>query len=91
MDTALKLLKIDLGITHTLRDDYFNALLISCKTEIENKGAVLDLSTVEDSKLLSDYACWTYRKRQEDVELGRSLQLRIRNKIMQARSNYVAD
>ena len=90
METVLQLLKMDLGISHTLRDTYFNALLSSSKSEIEKKGVVLDLDNIEDQMLLSDYATWTYRKRTDDVPLARNLELRIRNKIIKARGdNYV--
>ena len=88
MDIVLSLFKIDIGISHTLRDEYFISFLQSTKSEIEEKGIVLDLTCVEDQMLLSDYAAWKYRKRQEDVGMSQNLRFRIRNRIVKARSTY---
>ena len=88
MGTILSLLKIDLGITHTLRDTFFTALLGAAQTEIESKGITLDLANIEDQMLLSDYAAWKYRKRQEDVGMSQNLSSRIRNRIVKVRSAY---
>ena len=89
METVLALLKIDLGITHTLRDEFFTSLLQASQKEIEGKGIALILEDVEDQMLLSDYAAWKYRKRQEDVGMSQNLINRIRNRIVKARSTYV--
>lgn len=87
METALQMLKIDLGINHNLRDGYFNNLLVSQQKEIESKGIVLDLTLTEDIMLLSDYSAWTYRKRTEDVEMAQNLKLRIRNRVIKGRAS----
>lgn len=90
METVLQLLKMDLGISHTGRDTFFEALLASSKKEMEKKGFKLSLEDVEDQVLLSDYAAWRYRKRIEDVPMARNLNLRIKDRIVQARGeNYV--
>lgn len=79
----LNLLKIDLGITHHLRDDYFYNLLESAKNEIERRPlSPLNFTKVDDQMLVVDYAAWTYRKRQEDSPLSRNLQIRINNRII---------
>lgn len=88
MENTLKLLKIDLGITHEKRDAYFNALLQGVLKELENKGILLDLEEAEDQMLLSDYAAWQYRKRQEDMPLARNLDWRIKNRIVKARAGH---
>lgn len=88
METVLSLLKIDLGITHTLRDDFFNAQLASCKAEIEGKGIALELTVAEDQILLSDYTAWRYRNRTEDIPLANNLRHRIRNRIVKERAKY---
>ena len=88
MKEVLELLKIDLGITHNKRDAYFNALLSSVKKELENKGLVIDIVEVDDQMLLSDYAAWQYRKRQEDVPLARNLDWRIKNRIVKERAKH---
>lgn len=85
MNTILNLLKIDLGITHNLRDAFFIQLLNSSKQEIERKGITLDLSKAADQMLLMDYAAWVYRKRQEDVPLANNIQHRLRNRIIEER------
>ncbi len=89
METVLALFKVDLGITHTLRDVYFNSLLLSCKGEIEKKGIILDLTNVEDQMLICDFALWRYRNRTEDIGLSKNLTFRIRNRVMKVRSEYV--
>ncbi len=78
----LELLKLDLGITHTLRDTYFSSLLESSQNEIQMTGIVLDLESSEDQMLVVDYAAWTYRKRQDDTPLSKNLQLRIKNRVI---------
>lgn len=87
MDNVLTLLKIDLGISHNLRDAYFIQLILGSEKEIEKKGVRLDLNAADDQMLLSDYAAWTYRKRQEDVPLANNIQQRIRNRIIKERVN----
>lgn len=85
MESVLNLLKIDLGISHNLRDAFFYQLLKGSLKEIEKKGITLDLNAPDDSMLLSDYAAWTYRKRQEDIPLANNIQQRIRNRIIKER------
>lgn len=81
--TLLSLLKLDLGITHNLRDAYFNNLLVSSQNEIERRPIVpLDFTNVDDQMLVVDYAAWTYRKRQENTPLSRNLQIRINNRVI---------
>jgi hypothetical protein len=89
LDTVLSLFKIDLGITHTLRDDSFTKLIQAAQKELEQKGITLDLqNSVDDQVLLSDYAVWKYSKRRESVGLSQNLQFRIRNRVVKARSEY---
>lgn len=85
MDTLLTLLKIDLGITHTLRDSFFLDLLTAAMQEIERRGITLDILRTDDAVLVVDYALWTYRNRQENVELSRNIQHRLRNRIIEER------
>jgi hypothetical protein len=80
--TLLGLLKLDLGITHSLRDAYFNNLLESSQNEIERTGITLEYTIVDDQMLTADYAAWTYRHRQENIPLSRNLQIRINNRII---------
>lgn len=79
----LALLKLDLGITHNLRDSYFNKIIASSQNEIERTGIVLEWDNDDDQMLVVDYAAWSYRKRQEDIPLSRNLQIRINNRVIQ--------
>jgi hypothetical protein len=85
MDTLLHLLKIDLGITHNLRDAFFISLLNSSIKEIERRGISLVLTSADDQMLIVDYAAWTYRKRMEDIPLANNIQHRLRNRIIEER------
>lgn len=86
INTPLELMKYDLGITHTERDDYFLSILESSKKELEGKGIVFDVNSVQDNILIADYAAWNYRKRMENIPLSRNLEFRIRNRIVKNRS-----
>lgn len=83
LSNCLLLLKLDLGITHNLRDTYFSSILETAHTELSKMGVDLSASSVEDMQLIVDYAVWNYRKRQEDVGLSRSLKFRIHNRVIQ--------
>lgn len=83
LSNSLQLLKLDLGITHNLRDPYFTNILKTSGMELSKMGVDLSKSTVEDMQLIVDYAVWNYRKRQEDVGLSRNLKFRIHNRVIQ--------
>ena len=85
MDTILNLLKLDLGITHNLRDAFFIQLIQGTIEEIEKRGINLNLNKASDQMLISDYSAWTYRKRQEDLPLANNIQARLRNRIIEER------
>jgi hypothetical protein len=85
METLLNLLKIDLGITHNLRDAFFIKLINGTIKEIERRGITLDQESADDQMLIVDYATWTYRKRQEDIPLADNIQHRLRNRIIKER------
>ena len=87
MDTLLHLFKIDMGITHTMRDAFFISLLDATIDEIERRGITLNKAAADDQMLIVDYAAWTYRKRQENIPLANNIQHRIRNRIIQERIN----
>lgn len=85
MNTLLNLLKLDLGITHSIRDAFFIQLLNATIKEIERRGITVDKSSADDQMLIVDYASWTYRKRQEDIPLAHNIQHRLRNRIIKER------
>ncbi|BDH62115.1 hypothetical protein MTP04_22450 [Lysinibacillus sp. PLM2] len=81
--TCLSLFKLDLGITHNLRDTLFTNLIKASELELNKMGVNLSSSTVEDIQLVVDYSVWMYRKRQEDIGLPRNLQFKIHNRVIQ--------
>lgn len=85
MENLLHLLKIDLGITHTMRDAFFINLINGSIKEIERRGITLDKKSADDQMLIVDYAAWVYRKRQEDIPLASNIQHRLRNRIIKER------
>lgn len=91
MEILLKLLKIDLGITHDKRDTYFNTLIEASIKELALKGINIDRDTAEadEQMLIVDYAAWIYRKRQEDIPISANLQWRIRNRKIKNRCREV--
>ena len=88
--TCLSLFKLDMGITHNLRDALFLNLIKSAEIELSKMGVDLSTSSVEDVQLLVDYSSWLYRKRQEDIGLSRNLQFRIHNRVIQKASVFDA-
>lgn len=84
----LALLKSNLGIMNTARDDYLTQILLSAKSEIEVKGITLT-ENVEDTMLLCDYAAWRFRGRGEDTPIPQNIMIRIRERQIKERSNYV--
>jgi predicted Rdx family selenoprotein len=86
MEALLNLFKIDMGITHNLRDAFFIQLIKSSIQEIERRGITLDKTKADDQILIVDYAVWTYRKRQEDIPLANNIQHRLRNRIIKERA-----
>ena len=91
MKQVLKLLKLDLGVSTDKRDEYFNAVLESAVLELKRKGIFVDLTSADDQMLLSDYAAWQYRKRQEDVPISNNLKRRLMNRKMRNRAGGNAD
>lgn len=78
----LTLLKLDLGITHNLRDTYFEKRIESSETELENMGIVFDFSLARDQMFVSDFTAWKYRKRLENIPLARNLQIEINSRLI---------
>lgn len=93
MEQVLAMLKSDLGITSNARDVYFTNFIKARKAELEDKGITLTIelageveAKIEDIMLLSDFSAWWYRNRTQNTPLSNNLQLRIRNRIVKARS-----
>ncbi|SDC06076.1 hypothetical protein [Shouchella lonarensis] len=85
-NNLLDLLKLDLGITHMLRDAYFLSLLESSRDQLKARGITLDTSVIDDKMLVVNYAAWTYRKRQTGEPLSPHLTQQIRNRVVKERA-----
>jgi hypothetical protein len=85
-DTALSLLKIDLGISHTARDDLFTSKLQAADAELGGRGIVLDMSLTDDVVLLVDYTAWLYRNRDTEKAMPLHLVLRLNNRKVKGRA-----
>lgn len=86
-DRALKLLKLDLGISHTKRDELLNAELKASERMLYDRGISLDLSVFADMLLLVMHSAWLHeRKDKPELSMPRSLALMIRNR--QARESF---
>ena len=86
-NNVLSILKADLGISTTKRDEYFETLIESNEQDLRYKGIVLAEETA-DMVLLSDYTAWNYRSRDTQEEMPKNLSLRILNRKMKARVEH---
>lgn len=90
MTTAdiVTMLKTDLGVTHSRRDENYTALVETAIKELARKGIHIDIETAEidDIMLISDFAAWNYRKRMENVPLSNNLRIRIYNRVVRERA-----
>lgn len=86
MEQVLKLLKLDLGIKSTAKDDYYIAFLQSNASELEDSGVKLDLSKEKDMILLSDYCAWLIRHKETGEEMPKYLERRINNRKIKGRA-----
>lgn len=77
----LALLKANVGITSTVRDDYLTQRLNATKSELQTKG--INVSSKDSNAFLFwvDYTAWQYRNRGEGI-MPRNLQYRMRNLII---------
>lgn len=77
--STLELVKANLGITATVRDDYLKAIINGVEKELASKGVVV--RTDDDSLMLVvDYTSWQYRSRGEGI-LPRNIRYRMNNLI----------
>lgn len=85
MEQALKLLKTQIGIKSTIRDEFYKALLQSSAKEIERK-VKLNLEEIDDIMLLVDYADWMNKKRNTGEPMPENIKDRIRDRKIKKRS-----
>lgn len=82
---ALKMLKQNLEIPNTLRDEYLETLLAAAEKDIIRHGIVIpeDKTEADYQNLLVMYAGYYYRKRAEDTAaMPRQLQYAIHNYLL---------
>ena len=89
MDEVLTLLKLNLGITHDLRDELLIAEINATKEELNGKKINLNLEKAEDKILLLDLVLWRHKKQDENIALPKSIDYRIKNKIVKSRAKNV--
>lgn len=80
-ELILPILKMDLDIHTTKRDEYLNTLILSAKEFIENEGITLGQS-YGDTLLIEMYAAYLYRKRKENVAMPRMLRYALNNRLL---------
>lgn len=82
----LKMLKQNLEITNTLRDEYLRTLLSAAEGELERHGIVApdcEHMTADYQNLVVMYAAYYYRKRAEDqAPMPRMLQYAMHNYLL---------
>lgn len=81
-ETVLALLKADLGVTHTKRDEYFAALIAAAGKMLRTEGVVLDMDDPGDQLLLEMYAAHLHERRQQPtLAMPRYLRAKINNRL----------
>lgn len=83
-EDVLAIVKQDLMITSTKRDDYLRTLIQGHQRDLENRGIEFSNNT-DDTLLLADYVAFHYRHRTDDAPLPRNIQLRLQNKKLKRR------
>lgn len=93
METLLKRLKIDLGITNsTAYDERLHYLLSVAKESIIREGAkTLNEDEIEDGELIIDYARWQWINRKEPTAMPRDLRWRLNNRILAEKASEQED
>ena len=81
LQTALEMLKVDLGISTDAYNERLGQYLESSVTQIAAEGAALDMSKVEDMQLAVMYAAWMWRRRDTMEGMPRMLRWQLNNRI----------
>lgn len=82
----LALYKQMLGITHTITDERLEVELSATEEELNRKGCNINTDDIDDMLLVVDYATWEHQHRIDGQPLPNNILLRIRNRIIRARS-----
>lgn len=88
----LEILKTDLEVGGTGRDNYLNQLIDLAEAAITREGVSLNISDVpEDGMLIESYAAFLYRKRrQADQAMPRPLRYMLNNKLLAQKATEVS-
>lgn len=86
--TTNDLVKMQLGITTSSRDDYIQAIIDGVIKELEEiQGLKLDESNINHQMFIVDYAAWKYQSVGQDVGMPERLHFRLRNLMVNGGSN----
>lgn len=76
----LTIAKQDLEIRNTLKDAYIMALIKTAKRAIADEGITINTDSDLDCQLVTMYAAYLYRKRDNDTGMPRMLRLLLNNR-----------
>lgn len=80
-EDILTILKTDLEISGTSRDNMLNNMIELAKAAITREGITLN-ENVDDGMLIENYAAFLYRKRREELyAMPRSLRYMLNNRL----------
>lgn len=83
----LSMVKANLGISTTVRDEYLKAIIGGVMNELNDKGVVAIGNSDSDFLMLAvDYASWQYRSRGEGT-MPRNIRYRLNNRIVKGAVN----
>ena len=81
-ENILTILKMDLEISGTSRDEMLENMIELAKAAITREGITLN-NTVDDGMLVECYAAFLYRKRREEAfAMPRSLRYMLNNRLL---------
>lgn len=90
-DLLLTMLKQDLEILHTAKNDYLENLIKMAKEMIAREGITLG-DTFEDNGIVVMYAAWMYRKRAApDSAMPRMIRAALNNKLFSQKATVTTD
>lgn len=90
-DLLLVMLKQDLEILHTVKDEYLKNLISMAQEMIAREGITLS-DTFEDQGIVVMYAAWMYRKRAApDSAMPRMIRAALNNKLFSQKATVTTD
>lgn len=90
MEQVLKLVKNQLGITISNRDEYIIAIIKGTLKELENiQGIKLDIENPDHLLFIVDYSAWRYESKGEDKAMPERLYWRLRNLMVGGKNGHI--